>query len=407
MLNLPSGDLSYWKSPVADTTYDSLTQDIEVDVVIVGGGITGLTSAYLLKRSGLTVAVLEKNTIGSGTTGGTTGKVTSQHNIIYNDLKQRLGEKTARIYGEANQAALEKISALIKKEKIDCDWEVDDSYVYTADPDRIQEFKSEARVAASLGLPASFETTVPLPFQTLGAVKFANQAKMHARKYSLALASLVHGNGSHIAEQSNVIGIRDGEPATVRTKTSTITAKDIIVATKVPAGPLVARVSYAALEYPHTSYVVSGKLKSNFKGMYISPDKGHYSILTMPSGKDRLLLIGGERHIPGIASPTRRQQKLADYAQKYFGISTIDYRWKAMDYLAYDDIPLIGKVYPWSKHMYTATGFKKWGLTTSMVAGDILHDMIMGRPNSWSPVFDSLRLKPIASIPHAVGKYFG
>jgi glycine/D-amino acid oxidase-like deaminating enzyme len=406
MLNLPEEEISYWQNSAPDPIYPALTEDIETDVVIVGGGITGLTAAYLLKQSGHRVVVLEKNTIGSGTTSHTTGKLTSQHNLIYEDLAKRLGEKTARIYAKANQAAVEKIAQIIKKEKINCEFEIDDNYVYTTDSNKITQFKAEAKTAAKLGLPATFETKLALPFKIQATVKFTGQAKFNPQKYVLGLAALVNGGGSYVFEHSNVTGFRDDTPVSVKTKSGTVTAKHAIVATKVPAAPLVARGGYAALEYPHTSYIVAGKFKGKLKGMYISPDNAHYSILPINHRKEQLLLIGGEHHIPGLAHPQKRYQRLADYAEKHFGISAINYHWKGMDYLAYDDVPLIGKVYPWSKHLYTATGFKKWGLSTSMIAGMILCDEINGKKNPWAPVFNSMRAKPIASIPRAIAKSF-
>ncbi len=404
MLNLPDTEASYWKSFYDLPLYPSSRVDLKLEVAIVGGGIAGLTAAYLLKKSGLKVAVLEKNTIGSGTTGGTTGKVTAQHGLIYQDLQKRLGEQTARIYGEANLTAVERIAQVIKDENIQCDWQRDDNYVYTVDPKKVNKFQKEAATAMRLGLPATFEANLNLPFEVAGAVKFANQAKFNAQKYVLGLAKAVHGQGSYVFENSNVISFHDGQPAAVRTKQSKITAKNIIVATKMPASPLVARFACAIMEYPTTSYIVAARFKGDLNGMYISPDKDHYSILPVTSGKEKLLLIGGENHIPGISSPTKHYQRLADYAEKHFGFSSVDYRWKAMDYLAYDDVPLIGKVYPWSRHLYTATAFHKWGLSTSMVAGIILHDMIVGQPNPWASVFNSMRLKPIVSIPYGISK---
>lgn len=405
-MNVPTAEQSYWKSFYNKSIYTPLNNDLAVDVVIVGGGITGLTTAYLLKQSGLKVAVLEKNNIGSGSTGGTTGKVTAQHGLIYSELKKYWGEKSAQIYAEASQTAVDQIALLIDKEKIDCDWQQDDNYVYTSDRKQIKKFKAEAHNAASLGLPATFETHLQLPFEVSGAVKFANQGKFNSQKYVLGLAKAVHGNGSYVFEHSNVISFHDGMPAIVKTKLASVTAKNIIVATKVPAGPLLARFSYAALEYPHTSYIVAGHLDQKLTGMYISPDKGHYSILPVENGQERMILIGGERHIPGLGIPSKHYQRLANYAEKHFGVTSLDYHWKAMDYVTYDSVPLIGKVYPWSKHLFTATGFNKWGLGTSMVAGMILTDLITNTHNPWTSTFDSIRMKPIASIPRATAKYF-
>lgn len=406
MLSLPDTEKSFWREAYPDTfIYPPLREDKSVDVVIVGGGITGLTTAYLLKKAGLSVMVLEKNTVGGGTSGNTTGKVTAQHGLNYYDLNKHIGKKQAGMYAQANQMAIERMEHIIQNEHIACNWERDDNYVFTTDPKQINSFKTEAKTAAEHGLPATFETQLPLPFKVQAAVKFANQAKFNVQKYLLGLARLVDGNGNYVFENSNVVSIHDGEPIVIKTKVATVTAKNAIIATKIPPFPLLARFSYGLLEYPHTSYLLAGHLQSQLKGMYISPDKEHYSILPVKNGKEQLLLIGGEEHIPGLGKSYKRHQKLAAYAERYFNIRSIAFRWKAMDYLAYDNVPLIGKVYPWSKHLYTATGFKKWGLSTSMVASIILHDLVLGQLNTWAQTFDSLRLRPVRRMPHAIAHY--
>jgi glycine/D-amino acid oxidase-like deaminating enzyme len=403
MLQLPDSEKSLWREFYpSEALYPKLDKDIEVDVVVVGAGITGLTTAYLLKQSGQRVAVLEKDTVGGGTTGRTTGKVTSQHNLVYKDLLQRFGQETARLYGEANQAAVSLVDSIIQKEQIDCAWQRDDSYVYTVDRGQIATFEQEAKVAASMGLPASFEKTTPLPFEVQAAVRFTGQGKFYSEKYLVGLAEKIRGNGSYIFEHSTVIGIRDGDHCRVKTKHAAVTAYHIVVATNVPTSPLMARGGYCLLEYPIESYIVAGRAAKQLKGMYISPDKHQYSILPVEANGQRLVLIGGE----GRFSATRgnkntHYRRLADYAEKYLGVTTLTHRWSDRDYLAYDDIPLIGKLYPWSKHLYVATAFKKWGLSHGTVAGIILCDLILGKENPWATVFNSNRLRPITSIPHA------
>ena len=142
MDNLPDTEKSYWREFYpSQAVYPELLEDIAVDVAIVGAGITGMTAAYLLKKSGFTVAVLDKHTVGGGTTGRTTGKVTSQHGLNYHGLQKRFDAKTARIYGEANQAAIEQIEKIVAAENMDCDWQRDDNYVFTADPKRAAQFR--------------------------------------------------------------------------------------------------------------------------------------------------------------------------------------------------------------------------------------------------------------------------
>lgn len=400
-LKLPDKEVSLLKPGGFKTTYPKLRSDISVDTVIVGGGIAGITSAYLLKQAGQKVAVLEKYTIGDGTTGHTTGKVTSQHNLLYADMQKRLGVKTARLYGQANQTALGEISRLIKEKDIDCGWQRADNYVFTADAGQTQEFKAEAKAAAKLGLPAEFTKTTPLPFDIAAAVKFSNQGHFNAQKYIEALAKLVDGGESYIFENTKALALNDGETCLVHTGKYSVTAKNIIIATNVPALPLAARLMYCAYEYPTTSYIVAGRYTKRLHGMYISPDKDHYSIL--PVG-GKFLLIGGQNHIRGLGIPDNNYQKLANYAQEKFGVKEIAYKWKAWDYIAYDDIPLIGKMYSWSKNLYVATAFKKWGLAHSMVAGMILRDLIIGQNNPWSEIYTPQRPSTVTSIPRSIAK---
>lgn len=406
MLKLPDDETSLWREAYSKSTYPELSHDIEVDVAIIGAGITGLSCGYMLKQAGFKVAVLDKRTVGAGTTGRTTGKVTSQHSLIYDEITRQSGPEAARLYGEAAETAITRIEQIIRKEKIDCGWQRQANYVFTDDSSRIEKFKQEAKAAADAGLPASFETKLPLPFDIKAAVRFMGQASFHSQKYLLGLARAVNGAGSYVFENSGVIGIRDGDPGSVRTKRGTVTAKHIIVATNVPTLPLLARGGYCVLEYPTESYIVAGRLDKKIEGMYISPDKNHYSILPVEDAGGRLLLIGGGGHLSGLRlSKDSHYQKLADYAEQHFGIQEIMYKWSDRDYMAYDKMPLIGRLYPWSRNLYVASAYKKWGLTTGTVAGIILTDVLSGQKNAWSPLFTPQRIKPVLSIPKAVKEY--
>jgi glycine/D-amino acid oxidase-like deaminating enzyme len=406
MLKLPESEISLWEESSEDTNYPELKEDLEVDVAIVGGGISGLNTGYLIKKAGFSVAIVERGKIARGTSGNTTGKVTSQHGIIYESLKQSLGESTAKIYGEANQEAIKQIETLIKNEKINCGWKRSDNFVYTRDSNQVKTYQKEAKTAQKLGLPATFETKTSLPFKIKGVVRFADQAQFNAKKYCISLASKINGNGSFVFENTRALGIRDGSPAKVRTKNGTISAKNTIVATNVPSPPLVARFGYCVLEYPQTSYIVAARTEFKLDGMYISTDKNEYSILPVKSGKDNYILIGGESHIRDMKfNKKTRSQRLSDYAEERFSANSIDYRWSAWDYLAYDNVPLVGKIYPWSKHLYVISAFRKWGLTNSMVSAIILRDLITGEKNNWADIYNPMRTSPMKSIPTVAKKY--
>lgn len=392
---------SIWYKDSKQQEYPSLHQDLEADVVIVGGGIAGMTTAYILKKSGYKVAVLEKHNFSSGTTCGTTGKVTTQHGLIYADLVHRFGRIKAQTYAHAYMSAMKRIESVISDERINCDWEKSDNYVYTVSSKKISKLKQEAEVVASLGLPASFEETSELPFDIKGAVKFKNQAKFNAVKYVAGLAQLINKDGSYVFEDSQVKSFKNGKYRGVTTKFGSVRAKHIVVATKIPPYPLIARFSYALLEYPQTSYIVAGPAKK-LNGMYISVDKNQYSLMSTGNS----LLVGGEGHIPGIGRPSKKFNKLATYGKTHFNLQPGDYEWKAMDYIAYDKLPAIGKLYPWSKNIYVLTGFKKWGLTTSMVGAQIIKDLINNKETPTTKLFYPHRLSAPLAIPKAIKEYF-
>jgi glycine/D-amino acid oxidase-like deaminating enzyme len=408
MLTLPKTENSYWLDNSSLSAYPELIEDTYADVAIVGGGISGLTAAYLLKKAGKSVIVLEKDMIACGTTGNTTGKVTSQHNLIYSDLANQLGEETARLYGQANETALHEIEKLIKNENIKCDFHKADNYVYTTKSENVKKFHDEAGTAKRLGLSASYESTIPLPFDVVAAVRFADQAYFNSAKYCAGLAEKITGGRSSgfIFEDTRALSIHDGHSPKVRTKSGTLHAKQIVVATNVPTFPLLARGGFCVLEYPQKSYIVAAKTKKKIDGMFISPDENEYSILPIGRGKDKMLLIGGESHIRGVKlNKNSRYQRLADYAQQRFGATSIEYKWSAWDYQSYDNIPLAGKMYPWSKNLYVISAFRKWGLTNSMVAGTIIRDLICGEQNEWADVYNPARSSPIKSIPHVAKQY--
>lgn len=401
----PDNSDSFWFEGKAERVFSELKGTIEVDVVVIGGGIAGMLTAYKLKQAGHTVAVLEQGRIASGTTGGTTGKVTSQHGLTYSKLIKKFGQLNAKTYGLAYEKALRDIKQIVDKESIECGYSQQDNYVYTAQKKRLEAFKQEAKDAASLGLPASFETSLELPFETVGAVKFANQARLDACRFVAGLASKIADSKNFIFEHSKAIRIHEGSPCQVETKSGRVISKYVVVTTLIPPLPLVARISYAAYEYPETSYIVAARTNDSLEGMYISPDSNHYSILPFEQNGERVLLVGGESHIPGLGNAKKRQQKLIDYTNKWFSCQEITHTWGAMDYLAYDGLPLIGRLYPHSKHLLTISGLKKWGLAGAMVGASVIQSVIEGERTDESMLFSPHRSSAPLSIPGAVVNY--
>jgi glycine/D-amino acid oxidase-like deaminating enzyme len=406
MLQLPKTEHSLWRGSYSGTPYTPLKGEVEVDVAIIGAGITGLTAAYLLKQTGRTVAVLDKATVGGGTSGRTTGKVTSQHEIIYHDLYQRLGIDKAQAHAAINQTAVEQVGEIVNAEHIECGWRREDNYVFTDQDGKLETLQQEAEIAVELGLPASFVTETPLPFPVKGALKFSDQATFNSQAYLLGLAQAVHGGGSYVFEHSRVGRIHGKTPVTVGTGEGRVGARDIIVATNVPTLPLAARGEYCLFEYPQESYIVAAKVPGKLSGMYISPDPDHYSILPVTIDGAPGVLVGGEGRFSTLrGSKKNHYKKLAHYAETRFKASEITHRWSDRDYLSYDRLPLIGRLYPWSEHLYVGSAYAKWGLSGGTAAAMILTGIISGRASPYAAVFRPHRRQSVAAIPGAVKRY--
>lgn len=361
---------SFWIDSILRSNYPPLTQDIQTDVAVIGAGLAGITAAMLLKKAGKTVVVLEAERVGEGASGHTTAKVTSLHQLKYATLIQEIGEAKARLYGESNQAAIAQLAALVRNEQIDCDFEPKDAYTFAESLSNLEDVKAEAEAAQLLGLPANYVTETPLPFDVLGAVKFSNQAQFHPRKYLLALAAKINGDGCFVFEQTRVRTVEGEEPCQVRTNSGpTVTARDVIVATHLP---ILDQGLFFAKSYPQRSYLIGARIDANqaLNGMFIGTGEKYRSLRTTPTDDGgTLLLIGGEGHKVGEADDTeQRFERLAAYARDRFGVATVEYYWSSQDVVSFDKLPYIGKLTPMNRHTYVATGFSLWGMSNGTLA---------------------------------------
>lgn len=393
--------LSYWiDASGPGTGYPAQEGDVRADVAVLGGGIVGLTAAALLKRVGKRVALAEMSRVGTGVTGHSTAKITSQHELVYADLAQRFGDAGARAYAEANQAALERIAGFVEEDAIDCSFERQPNYVFTESEEYLPTLRREARVAAGLGLPASFSERTPLPFPVLGAVRFEDQAQFDAYAYLLGLAAEVDGDGSNVYENTRALDVKDavgeagtGSPCVVRTDRGTITADEVVIATHVPF-PF--KGEYWGKSSARRAYVIAGAVDPAKvpDGMYINAESPSRSVRYARTREgETLLLVCGEGHKPGQASDTvERYERLEGWARERFGVTDLRYRWSTQDYWPADGIPFVGRLGLGSRRVWTATGFSSWGITGGTAAAMILTDLISGRENPHARLFDSLRV---------------
>jgi glycine/D-amino acid oxidase-like deaminating enzyme/nitrite reductase/ring-hydroxylating ferredoxin subunit len=393
----PASIASPWMTTAPSPGYPALDRDLSVDVAVIGGGITGVTTALLLKEAGASVAVLEARSIAGGTTGYTTAKVTSLHRLIYGELASSFGEEGARIYGEANQAGLGRVVGFVEELGISCDLKRKPNYTYAAESDQLEDVRREAELAQRLGLPATFTTDADLPYEIAGAVRFDDQADFHPRRYVLGLAERLTGAGSHVFENTRVTSVSQGEPSRIKANGRQVEAGHVVVATGMP---ILDRGLYFARESPKRSYCIAVRVRgATPAGMYISAGEPVRSIRTHVLDGDELVVIGGEGHKPGTGSPVASYRRLSEWAQRHFDVETIAYRWATQDYMPADGLPYVGRLWPLSDRILTATGFRKWGLANGTAAALMLADRINGLPNPWAETFDPGRLKPLAAGP--------
>ena len=389
---------SYWIASTPQTDYTELREDTYVDVAIVGGGMVGITTGFLLRQEGLNVAVIEADRILQGTTGYTTAKVTSQHSLIYNKIVQQMGEERARQYAEANESAIKMVAQLIQEQNIDCDFSWQPAFVYTQSDQYIQKIEDEFKTAASLGIKAFYQHEIPLPFPVKAAMRFDGQAQFHPRKYLLALAKQIPGEGSHIFEQTRAVDIEEGElPAVISASGRKVYAKNIIIASHYPFYDKPG--FYFARIYQERSYVLAAKIKQRFPGgMYINAEQPTRSLRSLPYEEGELVMFIGDHHKTGQGENTLQHYlNLKDFAQEVYTVEDIPYRWSTQDCITMDGLPYVGRLTADKHNLFIATGFQKWGMTNSTVSAMILKDLIIKGENPWTPVYDPARFTPAAS----------
>ena len=383
MASTAETNVSLWlRTSSTAPVFPSLDRDIDVDVAIIGAGITGLTTAYLLKQEGRSVAVLDRDLVGTGTTGHTTAKVTALQGLMYRFLEESYDTDTARIYANASETGMELVASLAK----DADVRRIPSYTYTRTRDDVPRIEEEVAAASRAGLAVTFEVDCGLPFETFGAVGLSDQVHFHPKRYCDALAQDV----ADIFERTEAVDVDDGSPCAVRTSGGhTIRAGEVVVATQLP---FIYRGVFFAKASPSRSYCVAARMDDPPAGMYISSDEPIRSIRPHYTDDETWLILSGEGHKVGEDDDTEKHYvALEDFAREHFDVDP-DVRWSAQDYMPVDGLPYIGRAAHTSRNVYVATGFQKWGLSTGSFAALLLADLIADRDNPWAEVFDSTRV---------------
>ncbi len=395
---LPGEPTSVWLATTPDAGYDPLEGSLSVDVAVVGAGIAGLSTAVRLRERGKTVAVLERDRVAAGVTGKTTAKLTSQHGLIYDHLRREFGRERARQYASVNEASIEEVASRVEELEVDCGFERRPAYVYGDNRDAIER---EVDAARGAGLPASFVTSVPPFDQAACAVRFDDQASFHPRKYLLAIADDLHGDGASIFEHTRVTDLDPGTPCRLETPGGNVTADAVVVAT---GFPILDRAGYFARLYPKRSYVLGVRIDGEPpEGMYYRSGDPYRTVRPHRDEDGTYVLVGGENHKTGQGGSTaERYRRLERWARDRFPVASIDYRWSTQDYVPVDRVPFVGGIGAGAGTVYVATGFRGWGMTNGVTAGRLLAAAIDGRERPELELFDPLRFTPKTSLADTV-----
>lgn len=387
---------SAWFDGVHPLRHAALVGDLEVDVAVVGGGWTGLTTAVLAQREGLRVAVVEAREIGTGTSGYTTGKLTTQHGVIYADLVSRHGDDDARRYAEANVAGMRLVAELVDDLQIRCGLTAAPAYVYSRDLERRGSLEDEVAAARRLGLPATFVTDTDLPFEVEGAVRFDDQFHLHPVRYLAGLADTFVAGGGRIFEHSRVTGVDQRDEVVLTTDAGVIHADHVVVATLLPIRTIG---GYFAKTRPGRSFGLAARLRGPAPvSLTISADATVRSTRPWPDAGPNGLIVVGAGHETGTDRDTGELlAELVDWTRDTFDVGQIDHHWSAQDYSTPDRKPYVGAT-PSADKVLVATGFDKWGLSNGAAAAIMITDHLAGRPNRWQSAFDARRIGDAAAI---------
>ena len=377
--------------------FNILSEDVETDVCIIGSGIFGITCAYYLSKLGYNVIILEKDAkITTRTTAFTTGKITSQHGLFYDYLINSYGKIFAKDYLESNEKAISEIKNIIDTEKIKCDFEYQNSYVYTTKKSDLYSIKKEIEAVNSLDLNCEFATKTGLPFEVKGAICFKNQAQFNSLKYIYSLCNKIISNNGKIYKNTTAIDIKkELNNYLIYTNRNTVKSKYVIVASHYPF--LKISGLYFAKLYQSTSYIIAiDPKKTLFNGMYINNSYPIFSFRTAKYNGKEILLVAGSDHKSGKPSSYKDSYEILEKeAKKYYPNCEVLYKWNTEDCISLDKIPYVSSYSFSMPNVFVGTGFKKWGMTSSNVAANIIVDKICNKTNKYEYIYRSSRLKPI------------
>jgi glycine/D-amino acid oxidase-like deaminating enzyme len=362
--------ISIWQDTCKSIKFPKIESDIKTDVLIIGGGMSGILCAYFLKQKNVEYILCEAKNIGSGTTAYTTAVLSAQHDILYSELIKKHGEEYAKLYLEANLNAISNFKKIAND--IPCDFEICPSYQYSAKSDK--QLRNEITALEKLGFNAKLTKGMPLPIKSKTNLCFPIGAQFHPLKFIYGISKDLN-----IYENSKIDKI---EGVTAFCGNNKIFAKRIIVCSHFPI--LNTRGLYFTKLYQKKSYVLALENAGKYHGTFVDKENGFYF-----RNYKNLLLAGGGDHRSGHVKDGFKTVR--DFVSKNFPNATEKYAWSTQDCMSLDNVAYIGKYSKNTPNIYVATGFNEWGMTTSMISAEILCDMICGKSNKYEKVFNPSR----------------
>jgi glycine/D-amino acid oxidase-like deaminating enzyme/nitrite reductase/ring-hydroxylating ferredoxin subunit len=382
---------SVWAASAALPEFPPLQENIHVDVCVIGAGIAGLTTAYVLARSGKLVAVLDDGPVAGGMTQMSTAHITNMLDDRYFEVEKLHGREGARLAADSHTAAIDRIETIVKQEQIDCNFTRLDGYLFLAEGDRRETLERELEAAHRCGLRAvqMLERAPFASFDTGPCLRFPNQGQFNPVKYLASLAQAIVHEGGRIFTGSHADRVEGGVPGVVHVGRHVISGDAIVVATNVPIND---RVAIHTKQAPYMTYVIAARVPRGSVPRVLSWDTGdpyHYIRI-----HDDLLIVGGEDHKSGQASDTaERHARLEAWARQRFPMmGPVELAWGGLIMETQDYLAFIGHNPMDHENIYVATGDSGMGITHGTIAGMLLSDLILGRTNPWQALYDPSRV---------------
>jgi glycine/D-amino acid oxidase-like deaminating enzyme/nitrite reductase/ring-hydroxylating ferredoxin subunit len=375
-------------SKITETVYDCL---------VVGGGITGITTALLLQSAGKNVILAEANAIGFGTTGGTSAHINNFADTTYKEAESAFGKEGASLFARAIAEGSELIKTNIAAHHIDCDYEAKTAIVYAEDDEQVDQLTSLFAGLAMVGIPARFTDNILIPISFKKAITIENQAQFHPLKYLQGLQKAYLAAGGNLLEHTRITKVSmENDMHTAEASQMTIRAKSIIYATHMPPNINAMNLECA----PYRSYVLGVKLKTDKypDGLIYDLEEPYHYFRTHEIDEEKLLIAGGNDHKTGHEDAEKQMADLEKYIHKYFNVSSVKYKWSSQYYVPVDGLPYIGQLPFAEKGIYCATGFNGNGMMLGSVAAKILSDLVISGKSIYKDLFDPCRIKPVDSF---------